>query len=349
MKKVIVTMALLAVCVLAMTGCGKKKERLKLFLPGEYLGENVISDFEKEFNCEVIVENFDSNEAMYTKLQAGDKYDVLIPSDYTIERLLKEDYLQKLDKAAITNIDNLAAEVKNLSFDPDNDYSIPYFWGTVGIVYNKNNVDYADLEAEGFGIFKDPKYKGRVYMYDSARDGFMIALKQLGYSCNTENEDEINAAYEWLIEMNKTTNPVYVTDEVIDNMKANRKDLAIVYSGDAVDILGENPNMGYFTPSCGTNVWYDSMVIPKNAENPELANEFINFMLNYEQCLDGTQTVGYASPNKQVLEEMTAEDGDYADNEAYLPRTYEKDEIFHDNEVISKKLNELWIKVVATQ
>ena len=349
MKKVIVTMALLAVCVLAMTGCGKKKERLKLFLPGEYLGENVISDFEKEFNCEVIVENFDSNEAMYTKLQAGDKYDVLIPSDYTIERLLKEDYLQKLDKAAITNIDNLAAEVKNLSFDPDNDYSIPYFWGTVGIVYNKNNVDYADLEAEGFGIFKDPKYKGRVYMYDSARDGFMIALKQLGYSCNTENEDEINAAYDWLIEMNKTTNPVYVTDEVIDNMKANRKDLAIVYSGDAVDILGENPNMGYFTPSCGTNVWYDSMVIPKNAENPELANEFINFMLNYEQCLDGTQTVGYASPNKQVLEEMTAEDGDYADNEAYLPRTYEKDEIFHDNEVIRKKLNELWIKVVATQ
>ena len=349
MKKVIVTMALLAVCVLAMTGCGKKKERLKLFLPGEYLGENVISDFEKEFNCEVIVENFDSNEAMYTKLQAGDKYDVLIPSDYTIERLLKEDYLQKLDKAAITNIDNLAAEVKNLSFDPDNDYSIPYFWGTVGIVYNKNNVDYADLEAEGFGIFKDPKYKGRVYMYDSARDGFMIALKQLGYSCNTENEDEINAAYEWLIEMNKTTNPVYVTDEVIDNMKANRKDLAIVYSGDAVDILGENEDMGYFTPSCGTNVWYDSMVIPKNAENPELANEFINFMLNYEQCLDGTQTVGYASPNKQVLEEMTAEDGDYADNEAYLPRTYEKDEIFHDNEVIRKKLNELWIKVVATQ
>ena len=142
-------MMLLAVCVLALTGCGKKKEKLKLFLPGEYLGEDVISDFEKEFNCEVIVENFDSNEAMYTKLQAGDKYDVLIPSDYTIERLMKEDYLQKLDKDAITNIGNLADEVKNLSFDPNNDYSIPYFWGTVGIVYNKDNVDYADLEAEG--------------------------------------------------------------------------------------------------------------------------------------------------------------------------------------------------------
>ena len=248
----------------------------------------------------------------------------------------------------MTNLSNLADQVKNLSFDPNNDYSVPYFWGTVGIVYNKNNVDYADLEAEGFGIFKDPKYKDRAYMYDSARDGFMIALKALGYSCNTENEQEIEEAYNWLIEMNKTTHPIYVTDEVIDNMKANRKDLAIVYSGDAVDILGENPNMGYYTPMSGTNVWYDSMVIPKNAENPDLANKFINFMLNYDQCLDGTLTVGYTSPNKQVLEEMIAPDGDYFENEAYLPRTYEKDEIFHDNEYMRKKLSELWLKVMAT-
>ena len=278
MKKVIVMISVLAVALLALTGCGGKKEKLKLFLPGEYLGENVISDFEKEFNCKVIVENFDSNEAMYTKLQAGDKYDVLIPSDYTIERLLAEDYLQKLDKDAITNIGNLADQVKNLSFDPNNDYSIPYFWGTVGIVYNKKTVPLSDLEAEGFAIFKDAKYKDRVYMYDSARDGFMIALKSLGYSCNTEDEAQIEEAYNWLIEMNKTTKPIYVTDEVIDNMKAARKDLAIVYSGDAVDIICDNPDMGYYTPECGTNVWYDSMVIPKNAENPKLANEFINYI-----------------------------------------------------------------------
>jgi len=346
MKKAVLTMMLLAVCVMAMTGCGKK-EKLKLFLPGEYLGENVIADFENEYDCVVIVENFDSNEAMYTKIQAGDKYDVLIPSDYTIERLMKENYLQKLDKEVLENIGNLADEVKNLSFDPNNDYSVPYFWGTVGIVYNKKNVDYADLEELGFEVFKAEKYKDRVYMYDSARDGFMIALKSLGFSCNTENEDEINAAYEWLIEMNEATSPVYVTDEVIDNMKAGRKDLALVYSGDAVEILGENEDMGYYIPASGTNVWYDSMVIPNNAENPELANKFINFMLNYEQCMDGTQTVGYASPNKQVLAEVTAAGGDYEDNEAYLPRVYEKDEIFHDNEVIRKKLNELWLKVVA--
>ena len=138
MKKFILTAVILSLALIAMTGCGKKKEKLKLFLPGEYLGVNVIEDFEKEYNCKVIVENFDSNEAMYTKLQAGDKYDVLIPSDYTIERLMKEEYLQKLDKSAITNMDKLADEVKNLSFDPNNDYSIPYFWGTVGNIVFKH-------------------------------------------------------------------------------------------------------------------------------------------------------------------------------------------------------------------
>ena len=351
MKRVkgMIVIAVLLVVMTALTGCGGKKQKLKLFLPGEYLGENVISDFEDEFDCEVIIENFDSNEAMYTKLQAGDKYDVLIPSDYMIERLMKEDMLQKLDKSKMTNEGELADQVKNLSFDPNNEYSMPYFWGTVGIVYNKTNVPLSDLEELGFGIFADAKYSGRVYMYDSARDGFMIALKQLGYSCNTDNEAEIEEAYNWLINMNKTTKPVYVTDEVIDNMKNERMDLALVYSGDAADILSENDNMGYFTPSCGTNLWFDSMVIPKNAENVELANEFINFMLNYDQCLDGTETVGYTSPNKKVLAEMSSNGGAYADNEAYLPRTYEKDEIFHDNEVIRKKLSELWIKVVATQ
>ena len=347
MKKVILSVVIVVLCLTALTGCGGKKEKLKLFLPGEYLGENVIADFEDEYDCEVIIDNFDSNEAMYTKLQGGSKYDVLIPSDYMIERLLKENMLQKLDKSAMTNIDNLADQVKNLSFDPDNDYSIPYFWGTVGIVYNKNNVPLSDLEELGFGIFASEKYAGRAYMYDSARDGFMIALKQLGYSCNTEDEAQIEEAYQWLINMNKTTKPVYVTDEVIDNMKNERKDLALVYSGDAVDILSENENMGYYTPSCGTNLWFDSMVIPKDAENVDLANKFINFMLNYDQCMDGTETVGYASPNKKVLDEMSK--GEYADNEAYLPRTYDKDEIFHDNEVMRKKMSELWIKVVATQ
>lgn len=344
MKKKMILLVALLILVAAMTGCGKK-QKIKVYLPGAYHSDEAIRNFEKEFDCKVIIEEFDSNESMYTKILTGGKYDVLIPSDYTIERLIREGYLQKLDSSAMTNLGELTDEVKNLDFDPNNEYSVPYFWGTVGIVYNKNNVDFADLEEQGFGIFANPKYDGRTFMYDSARDGFMIALKTLGYSCNTEDEAQINEAYEWLLAMNKATHPIYVTDEVIDRMKANGKDLAIVYSGDAADILSENENMGYYTPMSGTNLWFDAMVIPKNAENPELANKFINYMLSYEPALLGSQEIGYASPNKKVLDEMASTD--YADNEAYLPRKYEKDEIFHDNETLRNKLNELWIMVMG--
>ena len=349
MKKRIITVALmLCMLVSGLAGCGSK-EKLKLYIWGEYLGEDVISNFEKEYNCKVIIEYFDSNEMMYTKLAGGSAYDVLVPSDYMIERLISEDIIQPVDKAAIPNLSVLADGVKNMDYDPDNTYSVPYFWGTCGIVYNKKNVDYADLENEGFGIMKDPKYNGRIYMYNSSRDSFMIALKQLGFSCNTDNTAEINKAYEWLLELDRTTNPVYVTDLVIDSMAQGDKDLAIVYSGDAAYILDENEDMGYYTPDCGTNIWCDAMVIPKNAENPTLANKFINYMLSYDACMDNTLTVGYASPNAQVLAEVTAPDGDYADNEAYLPRTYELDEVYHDNETIRRLTNELWTKIVANK
>ena len=345
----IVAMALSAVaCSNAGSEAAKEKygsDTLKVFLPGAYISDDMVRDFEDEFGVKVILELFDSNEMMYTKISAGDAYDVLIPSDYMIERLLKEDALQPLDKSMIPNLSLLADEVQNLDYDPDNTYSVPYFWGTVGIVYNHNNVDYEDLVNEGFDIMRDPKYAGRLYMYDSERDGFMIAFKQLGYSCNTDNEDEIQAAYEWLVDLTTTMDPVYVTDEVIDYMSAGNKDLAIVYSGDAVTILDENEDMSYFTPDCGTNIWFDAMVIPANAENPKLANEFINYVLTYDASMANTEEVGYASPNAEVLNEMA--NGVYADNNAYYPRTYELDERFHDNEKLRKKLSELWIKVKA--
>jgi spermidine/putrescine-binding protein len=348
-KRFMITALVMALIASCFGGCGGAKEKLKLYIWGEYLGEDVISNFEKEYNCRVIVEYYDSNEMMYTKLAGGSAYDVLVPSDYMIERLINEKMLQPIDKSAIPNISLLADGVKNMGYDPDNTYSVPYFWGTCGIVYNKNNVDYSDLENEGFGIMKDPKYKGKLYMYNSSRDSFMIALKQLGYSCNTENENEINEAYKWLIELDEATEPVYVTDLVIDSMAQGEKDLAIMYSGDAAYVLGENENMSYYTPACGTNIWCDAMVIPTNAENPTLANKFINYMLTKEACMDNTLTVGYTSPNAEVLAEVTAEGGDYADNEAYLPRTYALDEIYHDNETIRRLTNDLWTKIVANE
>ena len=323
---------------------------LKLYLPGEYLGENVISDFEKQFGVRVIVENFDSNEMMYTKLMAGDRYDVVIPSDYMIERLMKEDFLQPLDKSLIPNMENMDDAVRGMSYDPQNDWSIPYFWGSVGLVYNHENVDPAVIEREGWEILRNTDYAGHIYIYDSERDSFMMAFKALGYSMNTEDPDEINAAYEWLLQMNNTMSPVYVTDEVIDGMMNGYKDIAVVYSGDAAVVLDENEDMSFYMPSQGTNIWCDAMVIPQNAENPKLAHEFINYMLTYEAAFDNTETVGYTSPNAEVFEEMTSSEDLYADNAAYLPRSgYDKDEMFHDNQTLMRELSKLWIKVKAAK
>ena len=323
---------------------------LKLYLPGEYLGENVISDFEKQYGVHVIVENFDSNEMMYTKLMAGDRYDVIIPSDYMIERLMNEDFLQPLDKSMIPNMENMSDAVLGMSYDPDNTYSIPYFWGSVGLVYNHENVDPAVIESEGWEVLRNTDYAGHIYIYDSERDSFMMAFKALGYSMNTEDPNEINDAYEWLLQMNNTMSPVYVTDEVIDGMMNGYKDIAVVYSGDAAVVLDENEDMSFYMPSQGTNIWCDAMVIPQNAENPKLAHEFINYMLTYEAAFDNTETVGYTSPNAEVFEEMTSSEDLYADNAAYLPRSgYDKDEMFHDNQTLMRELSKLWIKVKAAK
>lgn len=323
---------------------------LKLYLPGEYLGENVISDFEKQYGVRVIVENFDSNEMMYTKLMAGDRYDVIIPSDYMIERLMNEDFLQPLDKSMIPNMENMSDAVLGMSYDPDNTYSIPYFWGSVGLVYNHENVDPAVIESEGWEVLRNTDYAGHIYIYDSERDSFMMAFKALGYSMNTEDPNEINDSYEWLLQMNNTMSPVYVTDEVIDGMMNGYKDIAVVYSGDAAVVLDENEDMSFYMPSQGTNIWCDAMVIPQNAENPKLAHEFINYMLTYEAAFDNTETVGYTSPNAEVFEEMTSSEDLYADNAAYLPRSgYDKDEMFHDNQTLMRELSKLWIKVKAAK
>ena len=206
------------------------------------------------------------------------------------------------------------------------------------------------MEEQGYNILHNTDYKGKIYVYDSERDSFMMAFKALGYSMNTDNQDEIQEAYQWLLDMNNTMEPVYVTDEVIDGMINGTKDIAVVYSGDATTVLSENPDMGFWMPNEGTNLWSDAMVIPANAANPKLAHEFINYVLTYEASLGNSEYVGYASSNQEVLDELSGEGGLFAENEAYLPRSgYEKDEVFVDNQVLKKELAELWIKVKATK
>lgn len=345
------------VCVLALIvgmfnlrGGGQARpfegQTLYIYNWGEYTGENIIEDFEEETGASVVMDNFDSNEQMYIKVANQEVYDLLVPSDYMIQRLIEEDLLQKLDHSKLDCMDKLSDAVKGLPYDPGNEYSVPYFWGTVGIVYDKTKVDIEDLEKDGYNIFLNEKYKGDVYLYDSERDSFMMALKALGYSMNTENEQEIQEAYEWLVQCVETMDTEIVTDEIIDNMAQGRKALGLIYSGDATYVMAENENMGFFMPESGTNLWSDAMVIPKNAQNPDLAHAFINYASDYAGAYDNSSYVGYTSANEEVMNDLAGEGGDFEGINAYIPRTGNpNDEVFVYNEDTKKVISELWSRV----
>ena len=324
----------------------KGEHVLKVYNAGEYIDPELLEEFEKEYGCTVVYETFESNEMMYTKLSSGETYDILVPSDYMIERLIKEEYLQRLDWDLIPNKKNLKDEVVNKSYDPGNRYSCPYFYGTVGILYDTTVVDEADLK-DGWNLLANPKYKGNHYMYDSERDSFMIALKALGYSMNTTSEKEIREAYQWLIHQRDVMEPIYAGDDVIDNMISGNKALAVVYSGDASYIISENPNLAYYTPEEGTNLWYDAMVITKDCNETELAHEFINFMISEKSALSNTEEVGYTSTVQSAFETMR--DGEYAGISSYIPETDNPNsEIFaYQKPQIKQMFAELWTKVKA--
>lgn len=324
-------------------------QELRLYNWGEYMGENLIADFEEATGAKVKVDYFESNEQMYIKVANGESFDIIVPSDYMIERLMQEDLIQPLDKTQLTCLDDLYDGILGLPYDPNNDYSVPYFWGTVGIVYDTRKVSEEDLKNEGYNIFLDTKYAGDIYLYDSERDSFMMALKALGYSMNTTNIEELNAAYDWLVQCVETMQPEIVTDEIIDNMAQARKALGLIYSGDAAYVMSENENMGFYMPETGTNVWSDAMVIPKNAKNVELAHAFINYVSSYDGALDNSSFVGYTSPNEEVMNDLANDE--FEGINAYVPRTdHPKDEVFKYDETTRKLISELFskVKIVAS-
>lgn len=350
-KKTLGIIALVMVVIVSATLFNSSKkvgkyegQTLHIYNWGEYTGENIIAEFEKQTGAKVVMDLFDSNEQMYIKVANGESYDLLVPSDYMIERLIDEDLLQKLDKSKLDCMDLLNDDVKGLPYDKNNDYSVPYFWGTVGIVYDKTKVSEDDLKKEGYNIFKDQKYKGDIYLYDSERDSFMMALKALGYSMNTTNEKELKDAYDWLVDCVQTMKPEIVTDEIIDNMVQGRKALGLIYSGDATFVMSENDNMGFYMPEGGTNLWSDAMVIPKNAKNVDLAHEFINFASNFDGAYDNSSYVGYTSPNIEVMDELSSTD--FNGINAYTPRSNNKnDEVFKYDEKTRKVISSYWSKV----
>ncbi|MBR1673548.1 MAG: extracellular solute-binding protein [Eubacterium sp.] len=346
MRKVFVVLFIGAIIMMVFTGVGGSRKTLRVYNAGEYIDPNLIEKFEREHDCKVIYETFDSNESMYTKIKSGAKYDILIPSDYMIERLVKEELVEPLDWDKIAGGDSLNPQIMDLAYDPGNMYSAPYFVGTVGILYDSTVVDGEDL-AEGWEVLRNKKYKGNIYMYDSERDSFMIALKALGYSMNTTDMDEIDDAYDWLIEQRDSMDVVYAGDDVIDNMISGNKALAVVYSGDAAYIMSENPDMVYFEPQQGTNEWCDGMVITKNCEEEELAYEFISFMYEYDNAYDNSVYVGYTSPVKDVAGELAATEFEMIN--AYTPSFGEKEnEVFrYQDTKIKQYFADLWTKVKA--
>lgn len=325
-------------------------QTLHLYLPGEYISDEMLAGFEEQTGATVMVDNFDSNEQMYIKVANNESFDVLIPSDYMIQRLIEEDLLMKLDPDKVDeSLVQLDDQVLDLAYDPQNQYSVPYFWGTVGIVYDTDKVDEADLEAEGWDIFQDEKYKGDIYLYDSERDQFMAALKALGYSMNTDNPEELAAAYTWLENIVQTMEPEIVTDEIIDNMANARKALGMIYSGDATYVIDENDQMGYFLPNEGTNLWVDAMCIPKSAANVDLAYAFINYAASYEAQMLNSDYVGYTATNKEAEDELAQTT--FEGISSYIPRTgYSEDEVFEYNPKSRKAIAEYWsrVKVVAS-
>lgn len=320
-------------------------QTLHLYLPGEYISDEMIAGFEEQTGASVVIDNFDSNEQAYIKIANGEVYDVVIPSDYMIQRLKDEGYLQKLDP---DRIDEALAQIDEnalgMEYDPLNEYSVPYFWGTVGIVYDTRTVDEADLEKEGWNIFQNPKYKGNIYLYDSERDQFMTALKALGYSMNTTDPAQLQEAYDWLLEVVRNMQPEIVTDEIIDNMANARKALGLIYSGDATYVISENENMSYYLPEEGTNIWVDGMCIPESAANVDLAYAFINYAAGYEAQMLNSSFVGYTAANAQAEAELA--EGEFEGIDAYTPRSnHPEDETFSYNADTRRIIADYWSRV----
>ena len=338
--------ALLILCLVCLPLFALADGTLNVFNYGEYIDEQVIRNFEKEFGVRVNYSLNSTPEEMYTKLQTGASFDVIVTSDYMIDRLIKEERILPLDKEIVTNLDQITDNMKGLYFDPDNTYSAPYLWQNVVLCYDTTKIDPAKVEEKGWEIFLDPELDGHAFIYESPRDVFMMAFKALGYSMNTDNPDELQEAYEWLVKMKQTIHPSFVTDEMIDGMAQGEKWIAMMYSGDAAYASMENEKLAVWAPEQGTNIAIDCMFIPSNASNPEMANQFINYVLDYDNSMMITVETCYTTPNAKVLEDVTAPGGEFEGVEGYLPRSgYEKDEIYQYVKLLQAETPELLLKV----
>lgn len=338
--KVSMLILLISAISLAIIGCNDKPI-LNVYNWGDYIDPDVIKDFEEEFNVKVNYNTFATNEDMYVSIaKGGTSYDVAFPSDYMIERMISEGLLAEINKDNIPNIKYIGEEYLDLDFDPGNKYSVPYMWGTFGILYNKTMVD--DV-VDSWDILWNEKYAGQILMLDSQRDSIGVSLKRLGYSMNTRDLNELEEAKNELIKQ-KPLVYAYVGDDVKQLMVAEEAALAVVWSGDAVAMMWENENLEYVYPKEGTNIWFDNMVIPKNAKNKELAEQFINFLNRPDIAARNVQYIGYSTPNVAAQELLPEEIRN--SQVAYPSKEILKNtEIFRDMKDMLNVYDELWLEV----
>ena len=276
-------------------------EQLVIYNWGEYMDPAVLELFEEETGIHVIYEEFETNESMYPKVQAGAVvYDLICPSDYMIQRMIENNLLAEINFDNIPNIKNIGEQYMEQSkaFDPENKYSVPYCWGTVGILYNKTMVD---EPVDSWSILWDKKYEDQILMQNSVRDAFAVALKYKGYSLNSTDLDELHEAQNLLLKQ-KPLVQAYVVDQVRDKMISNEAAIGVIYSGEAIYTQSENPNLVYVVPKEGSNVWIDSWVIPKNAKNKENAEKFINFLCRADIAKMNFDYITYSTPNEAARE-----------------------------------------------
>lgn len=342
MKKWVV-FVLVAVLAMSMIACQKEENVVYVYNWGDYIDTNILEKFEEETGIKVVYEMYETNELMYTKLKnGGNRYDVCIPSDYMITKMIDEDMIQKLDFSKIDLYDNIGQAYKNQAFDPDNAYSVPYFFGTNGILYN---TDMVKEDVDSWNILWDENYKNQILMNNSQRDSIMVALKLLGYSMNTTNQNELDEAKELLLQQRDLV-LAYVVDNGKDMMLNEEAAFLVTWNGDAIQMMSEKDNLAYAIPKEGSNVWIDSMVVPKNADNVDNAHKFINFMLRPDIAFLNTDYVGYSTPNIKAFEML---DEEMQLNKVAYPdlNTLEHMEVFIDLGDAIKLYNDLWLEITS--
>ncbi len=340
MKKFTALLLVLVLAVGLLSGCGSKDERVVyVYNWGEYMDESLNDEFTAKTGIKVVYDYFDTNEALYALLKGGSaEYDVIFPSDYMIERMINEDMLAKIDYSKLPNYANIDDKFKNLPYDPEGQYSVPYLWGILGIIYNTTMVD---EPVDSWDILWDEKYSGNILMIGNQRDAIAVALKRLGFSMNTTSETELLGAENELMKQ-KELLQAYVMDQSYNKMEGNSAALCLYYSGDALAMMENNPDLSFAVPDEGSNYYMDSMCIPKNAKNVDEAHEYINFMLEAESGLRNCEEVYGSTPNKETFKLL---DPDSQASEFMYP----SDEVLAKSEMYSalpeetyKLYDEIW-------